>query len=418
MKRVRKTFDTKFGESPSSLNAFDSKSSYETANLIVIPVPWDLTCSYGRGAARGPELIRQASLQLDFFNTEFKCSYQDQIYFEKNPPHIQSLNRKSTKWADEVQALWAKGNKLSGESEKRLCEKVNQACEKMLDWLYKKSSLLLQEGKIPALAGGDHSASEALLGALGEKFEGKYGILHIDAHSDLRPRYQGFSYSHGSVMHRVLNSPRAPEKLVQVGVRDICEEEYHSIKTDPRICCFFDRELSTRLFNGSPWGEICHQIISHLPSKVYISLDVDGLSWENGPGTGTPVPGGLSFAQTLYLLSEIKRQKKKVLGFDVMECAPGEEAGRLSRAGFDANEKCAPGKDSGKTEGFEQKSEAKEKRTKERTGNETGDQTGQRISAALSSPQRESSISRWNGNVAARLIYDMAGLALFSQGLL
>ena len=328
--------------------AFGLETSFEESDLILIPIPWEVTASYGAGTSQGPELIRKASSQLDFFHPTFKCCYNHRIHFEKTEFLIESLNTTTRVWAREAQSTWAE-NKMLSEKEKILIEKVNQSSQTLLDWIYKKSSKLFEKGKIPALVGGEHSVSEGLIRLLGEKHKGEFGILHIDAHADLRESYQGFKHSHASVMHNVLNLEFSPRKLVQVGIRDFCEQEYQLIKKDERIGCYFDEDISSRLFSGEKWADICRQIIGLLPSQVYVSLDVDGLSWTYAPGTGTPVPGGLSFSQISYLFSEIKKQKKKLIAFDVVETAPGELA---------------------------------------------------------------STFSEWNGNVSARLIYYLAGLAL------
>ena len=224
--------------------------------------------------------------------------------------------------------------------------------QSLLDWIYEHSSQVFQAGKIPALVGGDHSISEGLIQRIGEKYKEEYGILHIDAHADLRNSYQGFKHSHASVMHNVLNLTFPPKKLVQVGVRDFCEQEYQYIKKEERIECFFDQEIAARLFSGENWSDVCKQIIEQLPFHIYISLDVDGLSWNYAPGTGTPVPGGLSFRQILYLFSEIRRQKKKLITFDLVETSAGT---------------------------------------------------------------KNKAFSEWNGNVSARLIYYLSGLVLSAE---
>ena len=333
------------------IKAFGLEMIPNGADLILIPVPWEVTASYGSGTAQGPELIRKASSQLDFFSPVFQCSYNHQIYFEPIDPLIQSLNKKARTWAQEVQKNWKEAKVLS-KKELALCEKVNQASLSLLNWIYEKSLSIFEQGKIPALAGGEHSVSEGLIRLVGEKFKGEYGLLHIDAHADLRESYQGFQYSHASVMHNVLNLPFPPKKLVQVGLRDFCEQEYEQIKKSAKIDCFFDEAISSRIFSGETWAEICRQIISALPVDIYVSLDLDGLSWDYAPGTGTPVPGGLSFNQILYLFSEIKRQKKQLIAFDVVETAGGGQP---------------------------------------------------------------NAFTEWNGNVSARLIYYLAGLALSSS---
>ena len=324
--------------------AFEVESSFESADLILIPAPWSATVSYGGGTEKGPELIRKASHYLDFFNPLFKCSYNKKIHFEENDPIIESLNSQALNWVKKIKTQLAS---------QELYKNINQAGQSLLDWIYEKSSNISSQNKIPAVVGGEHSVSEGILSFIGDKYKGDYGLLHLDAHADLRKAYQGFKHSHASVMYNVLNLKHSPKKIVQVGVRDFCASEYKQIKKDKRIRCYFDEEIYTRIFEGEKWQTICKDIISQLPQKVYVSLDMDGLSWSYAPGTGTPVPGGLSFNQVLYLLAEIKRQNKKLISFDVVETSAGS-------AGPD--------------------------------------------------------FSKWNGNVSARLIYYLSGLALHSQG--
>ena len=295
-------------------SAFEVKTSFESADLVLIPLPWSATVSYGGGTEQGPELVRKASHQLDFFNPLFQCSYNEKIHFLANDSIIESLNSQSLNWM----------KKLKKKQSPQLVESINQASQSVLDWIYEQSSAIFSAGKIPALVGGEHSVSEGLLSFIGDKYKGNYGILHLDAHADLRKAYQGLRYSHASVMYNVLNLKQPPQKLVQVAVRDFCKEEYNRIKEDKRICCYFDDKIYAKLFQGEKWAVICKDIVSQLPQNVYISVDVDALSWTYAPGTGTPVPGGLSFNQVLYLLAELKRQAKNTISFDVVETSAGQ----------------------------------------------------------------------------------------------
>ena len=181
----------------------------------------------------------------------------------------------------------------------------------MVRWVYEKSKEIVLKNKIPVVVGGDHSVSEGILKFIGEKYKGDYGILHIDAHSDLRFSYQGFKHSHASVMNNAIRQNPSPKKLVQVGIRDFSKEEYEIIEKDSRISCYYDEDLFSRLFSGENWADLCKEIVALLPSQVYVSVDIDGLSWESSIGTGTPVPGGLSFNQSLFLFKELEKQNKK-----------------------------------------------------------------------------------------------------------
>ena len=353
--------------------AFGCKTSFEKSPLILVPLPWSATASYGLGTEKASHLIRKASEQLDFFNPLFNCSYNDKIHFLKEDLLISSLNQETLSWVKELREREQKASKSH--------EIINESCQSMIDWVYEQSLKILSKKKIPALVGGDHSVSQGLLQALGEHYKGDYGILHLDAHADLRVEYEGFKYSHASIMYNVLQLDKAPEKIVQVAVRDFCKEEYDLIRKEKKIECFFDEWIYNHLFKGQSWAGLCAQIISKLPAQVYVSLDVDALSWAYAPDTGTPVPGGLSFNQTLYLLAELKKQNKKVIGFDVVETA-----GSLLQG-----------------ENRNQQKNLKSKQGKKELTQES------LLLDKLSSHRLE-----WNGNVSARLLYSLSGLALHS----
>ncbi len=132
----------------------------------------------------------------------------------------------------------------------------------------------------------------ALSKALSGDIHGSFGILQIDAHADLRVAYEGFTYSHASIMYNVLQQIPQVKKLVQVGIRDYCDEELQMIKdSNGRITTFFDKDIKAQQYEGVTWKEICTKIVDSLPQKVYISFDIDGLDPKAVlPNTGTPVP--------------------------------------------------------------------------------------------------------------------------------
>jgi len=302
--------------------AFGTKTSFEQAPIIIIPVPWEVTASYGAGASQGPELIRRASSQMDFFQKHTLRAHNHFIHFHNEDSVIQNLNQKALVLAQKIKDHWEE-NKILTSGEQKELHKVNQLCEQMVKWVYDKSSDIYSKEKIPVVVGGDHSVSEGILQFLGDVYRGDYGVLHIDAHPDLRCAYQGFTYSHASVMYNALSHKFSPTKLVQIGIRDFSQEEYNLIQNDSRITCYYDEDLKNRLFCGDNWADLSREIVADLPPRVYVSLDIDGLSWECAMGTGTPVPGGLSFSQLVFLLRELERQKKQIIGFDVVETANG-----------------------------------------------------------------------------------------------
>ena len=138
--------------------------------------------------------------------------------------------------------------------------------------------------------GGDHSVPLGLMRVMAERYPG-VGVLHIDAHADLRKAYEGFTYSHASIMYNALQEAPGIGALVQVGIRDFCDEELETARADKRVVQFPDHELAAAGFAGETWQQVCNRIVETLPKQVYVSFDIDGLSPGNCPHTGTPVPG-------------------------------------------------------------------------------------------------------------------------------
>jgi agmatinase len=125
-------------------------------------------------------------------------------------------------------------------------------------------------------------------------------------------------------MYNVLKDIPSVQRLVQVGVRDYCQEEWDYIgASQHRVVTYFDRDLQQRRFEGETWRRLCDDIISHLPPHVYISFDIDGLDPKLCPSTGTPVPGGLEAAEVLYLFRKVVESGRKLIGFDLVEIGVG-----------------------------------------------------------------------------------------------
>jgi agmatinase len=152
------------------------------------------------------------------------------------------------------------------------------------------------------------------------------GLLHLDAHADLRPAYEGFTWSHASIFYNVLDRIPGVAKLVQVGIRDLSEEEAEIAATSGgRAVIHHDDDLVARKFDGEPWGRIVDGIVGELPANVYLSFDIDGLDPALCPNTGTPVPGGLSFQEAVYLVAAVHKSGRRIVGLDLCEVAPGPE---------------------------------------------------------------------------------------------
>ncbi|OEK01065.1 agmatinase [Roseivirga sp. 4D4] len=294
----------------------------ENAQIVVIPIPWDVTVSYNAGAAQGPKAILEASTQIDYEVPGIPNAWKLGVAMAEIPEVWESLGR-SLRVKSEIYIEWLEAGSdeaLKDEMDERLAQ-INAECTQLMRYVEQETEYWRQQGKMTILLGGDHSTPLGHMLACAK--EGEFGILQIDAHADLRKAYEGFDYSHASIMFNALQSSKI-NKLVQVGVRDYCEEEKNYIDaSDKRVVTFFDQDIKEAQYKGKTWSEQCTEIIKELPDKVYISFDIDGLDPKLCPNTGTPVPGGLELDQVNYLIKEVVKSGRKIVGADLTEVSPG-----------------------------------------------------------------------------------------------
>ncbi|MHB9148066.1 MAG: agmatinase family protein [Candidatus Amoebophilus sp.] len=302
---------------------FHTNVSIEEASLIVIPAPWEVTVSTRSGTALGPETILKASYQLGLYSPEFPNI--DQISIAMLPiPHdwkiLSDTLRHDTAGYIHALELGIQYTTMP----KSILQKINSHTRLFLDELKNKALNYLNKGKIVSVVGGEHIVALGLVEALTEKYA-NFGILHLNAHATLHKAYQGFTYSHASLMHNVLKLPQV-ETVVQIGLRDYTKEEAQVIDSSKgRIITFLNDTLKAEKFQGITWDTSCKKIIDALPEHIYISFDIDSLDASLCPSTGSPVPGGLGFDEVCYLFKCLVNAGKKVIGFDLCEVSPGEQ---------------------------------------------------------------------------------------------
>ncbi len=291
------------------------------SQVVLISAPWDVTVSYGAGTSFAPDAIIEASTQLDLYDCSAPDAWREGIATADVDYTIQELSQSLRGDAKRVIDHLEDGGQITDFSIVRKLKRVNDGSARLNKKIYTQASALISRSKIVGLVGGDHSTPYGLIKALGEKHEG-FGILHIDAHCDLRPAYEGFEYSHASIMYNVLRDVPQVERIVEVAVRDFCDEELEYAHTSPRVEMFDDMSLARGRMEGQTWREQCQRIVDALPEKVYVSFDIDGLTMEHCPHTGTPVVGGLTFNESVYLLEMVVASGRKIIGFDVVEVTP------------------------------------------------------------------------------------------------
>lgn len=292
----------------------------ETAKIILLPVPWEATVSYATGTAQGPSNILEASYQLDLVDWKFGKAWETPIYMAPIDASIQALSETTrllaTQHIDNLEQ--AKTIDIN------LVNAVNKNSAKLNTWVYQQTKALLKKGKKIGLVGGEHSVPLGYLKALAEE-EGEFGILQIDAHCDLRAAYEDFTYSHASIFYNVLEEIPQIQQLVQVGVRDACQEEFDYAHSS-RITLYGMNYIREQVYaQFQTYHDICLQIVDSLPQKVYISFDIDGLDPKLCPNTGTPVPGGLEYMEAVHLLHQIISSGRTIIGFDLCEVGSASE---------------------------------------------------------------------------------------------
>lgn len=293
----------------------------DDAAVVVIPVPWDATTSYRAGAARGPAAIRAASAQVDLYDPELGHPYRAGIAMLDDIAEIAEWNDAARGLAEPIIAA---GGDVGADAElASALEQVNALGARLNERVRAEAAHWLAAGKLVALVGGDHSAPYGAVEAIADRHPG-LGILHLDAHADLRAAYEGFTWSHASIMYNVMTRLPTVSRLVQFGIRDLGAAEAEMARASGgRIVTYFEPELAARRFEGETWGAQAGRIVDELPRDVYLSWDIDGLDPAYCPHTGTPVPGGLSFAQAAHILRKLVEGGRRIVGLDLNEVAPG-----------------------------------------------------------------------------------------------
>ena len=267
-------------------------SNFQSSKIVVFPVSYEFTTTYGAGTRLGPQAILDASRYVEFYDEET----ERELYAELGIATLEPLVFKARK-------------------------KKERDYEKALDCISDIVDKLLMEGKFVATLGGEHTISIALIRAHQEKYRlahGGFSILHLDAHSDLRDQYEGTKYSHACFMARVCEFFN-PKKIVQVGIRAQSREEAEFIRTKG-IRAFYAHEIRdgkyTRILKH--WEDL---VVEKLEENVYVTFDVDCFDPSIMPATGTPEPNGLFWYEVMTLFRKLGR-RKTIVGLDLVEFAP------------------------------------------------------------------------------------------------
>ena len=312
-------------------NLFGLPTDEQNARLVIVPVPWEVTVSYSAGTARAADNILKASLQVDLYDAEYHDCWRQGFFMREVDKKILLKSDYLRKEAELYIDYISNGDEV--EKNNFMCRslrEINEGSVFLNNWVHAQCRELLAKGKLVGVLGGDHSTPFGYIKALAEQ-HAEIGILQIDAHCDLRDAYEGFEYSHASIMYNTLKEVPQMQKLVQVGIRDYSEGEQQFIQENSsRVKTYFDRDIRVRQYEGETFKQIVAEIIDQLPQKVFISFDIDGLDPKLCPNTGTPVQGGFETEQVFYLFNKLRESGKQIIGFDLCEVSTSE-------TGWDAN---------------------------------------------------------------------------------
>ncbi len=290
----------------------------EEALVHVLGVPFDATTSYRGGTSHGPDAVLAASEQVDLFDLHYGRPYEAGIWMSPKDGRILGWNAAARTLARPI--IERGGATKSDQNEVARIEEIGALVNDAVRTFTAKT---LEADKLPVILGGDHSTPFGAMLASAQAFPG-LGILQFDAHADLRPAYEGFRWSHASVLHNVLAEASGVARVVQVGIRDLCEQEYEAIESDARVEAVYAHSLSAARMEGRVRA-LARETIARLPSAVHVTFDIDGLDPTLCPGTGTPVPGGLQWDEAMVWLDELSRSGRRIVSLDLNEVSSGPQ---------------------------------------------------------------------------------------------
>ncbi|MCA9513723.1 MAG: arginase family protein [Myxococcales bacterium] len=287
--------------------------TFDEATVVIVPVPFDATASSRRGTMAAPEAIRYASAQVDLHDLEFGDVWRAGIALEPLDERVQRWNVEAREAVDRV--------RIDGSNADR--QRANAIGDDVERYVHDQTARILDAGKIPAILGGDHSVPLGAVRAAVARHPG-LGVLHVDAHADMRDHYEGFTHSHASIFYNLVTGDPRPATVVQVGIRDVGPQEWVRVRETAGLRAWSDPEIGRALVNGQTWGALVEEILAPLPAEVWLSVDIDGLQPNLCPNTGTPVPGGLDWTQVTHLVRRVAESGRRVVGFDLVEVGPDE----------------------------------------------------------------------------------------------
>ncbi|NPA33564.1 MAG: hypothetical protein GXO48_01370 [Chlorobi bacterium] len=293
--------------------------SLEESRLVIIGVPWEVTVTYKGGTSETPEQVLLASNQIDLFHPELGTPWKSGIAWDNSlfflKKHSQNYSPIARQYLDVLERTGADPNKSP--ELLNVAKNLDVASNMMLSKVEETVKKHRDNGKIIGLVGGEHTISIGSVRALSSKMP--ISILHLDAHADMRPSYAGMQYTHASTIYHISRLDNI-KSITSVGIRSLSPAEFEIISSQPNFYLFTAHRIWERVFKGVTWDQLAEEIISSIDTDdVYVTFDIDSLESSLCPSTGTPVPGGLTYAQAIYLIKKLVWKGRRIVGFDIVE---------------------------------------------------------------------------------------------------
>lgn len=302
---------------------FNDATQVEDAEVVIVSVPWSVTSDYGRGATYTPDAIIDVSARSGVYDAVSGVNLKGRIATAVIDYNIQENSEQLGRDAERVNDYLG-GGSLPKDYIMRKKVGVDEGFAEMQQSTYQQVKRYAEMGKVVAVVGGDHSVAYGAVKAIAECHEG-VGVLFIDAHADFEVSAEGYRYTHRTIARNIVEEIGAVERVVEVGVRDVSHEEMMLVQNNPKVDIFLAESLAAARFEGRSWKELSEEVVSKLPQKVYISFDIDALKIEFCQNTNSPVPGGMTFDEVMYLIKRVVATGHEVVGFDITEVVPNLE---------------------------------------------------------------------------------------------
>ncbi len=293
--------------------------SIDEAKLVIIGVPWEVTVTYKGGTSDTPEQVLLTSNQIDLFHPELGTPWKSGIAWDNSlfflKKHSQNYSPIARQYFEFLERTGVDPNK-SPETQ-NVAKNLDIASNMMMSKVEGVIKKHLEKNKVVGIVGGEHTISIGAVRALSSQMP--ISILHLDAHADMRPLYAGMKFTHASAIYHI-SSIENVKSITSVGIRNMSPAEFEIISNQDKFYLFTAHRIWERLFKGTTWEQIVEEIVSSIETEeIYITFDIDSLEPSLCPSTGTPVPGGLTYAQSVYLIKKLVQRGKKIVGFDIVE---------------------------------------------------------------------------------------------------